>query len=153
MTDDGVTSHSSQRAPRLGRQQVAALCWRRAPLLEVLLVTSLRTKRWILPKGWPEAGLTLAGSAAREALEEAGVTGEIEPEPIGHYHYIKEKAGHALPVRVEIFSLKVMRQRRTWAEKGAREILWLPVDLAVARVEERGLRHLLLHFRKVRQAA
>jgi 8-oxo-dGTP pyrophosphatase MutT (NUDIX family) len=153
MTDDGVTSHSPRLAPRLGRQQVAALCWRRAPLLEILLVTSLRTKRWILPKGWPEAGLTLAGSAAREALEEAGVTGEIGAEPIGHYHYIKEKAGHALPVKVEIFSLKVTRQRRSWAEKGAREILWLPVELAAARVEERSLRHLLLDFRKAQQAA
>ena len=51
MTDDGVTS---LRRRAMGRQQVAALCWRRAPLLEILLVTSLRTKRWILPKGWPE---------------------------------------------------------------------------------------------------
>jgi 8-oxo-dGTP pyrophosphatase MutT (NUDIX family) len=149
MTDDGVTSLS----PRLGRHQVAALCWRQTPQLEILLLTSLRTKRWILPKGWPEAGLTLAGSAAREALEEAGVTGQIAPDPIGHYHYIKEKAGHALPVKVDIFALKVMRQRRVWAEKGAREIIWLPLELAAARVAERGLRQLLLNFRKSRQAA
>lgn len=106
-----------------------------------------------MPKGWPEAGLTLAQSAAHEALEEAGVTGQIETAPVGHYHYIKEKAGHALPVRVEIFSLKVTRQRRTWAEKGAREIIWLPAELAAARVEERSLRLLLLNFRKAQQAA
>lgn len=149
MTDDGVTSLS----PRMGRQQVAALCWRRAPLLEVLLVTSLRTKRWILPKGWPEAGLTSAASAAREALEEAGVTGEIDAQPIGHYHYIKEKAGHALPVKVEIFSLQATGQQSDWAEKGAREILWLPVERAAARVEERSLRQLLLDFGKSQKAA
>jgi 8-oxo-dGTP pyrophosphatase MutT (NUDIX family) len=149
MTD----ASSSSPPPRLGRQQVAALCWRENPQLEVLLLTSLRTKRWILPKGWPEAGLTLAGSAAREALEEASVTGEIEAQPIGHYHYIKEKAGYALPVKVEIFSLKVTRQRRVWAEKGTREILWLPVELAAARVEERSLRSLLLNFGKTRHAA
>jgi len=149
MTDDSVTSFP----PRLGRQQVAALCWRRAPLLEILLVTSLRTKRWILPKGWSEAGLTLAEAAAREALEEAGVTGEVSSEAVGHYRYIKEKAGHALPIRVDIFSLRVTRQRRLWAEKGAREIVWLPAELAAARVEERGLRHLLLDFRKSRNAA
>ena len=149
MTDDSVTSLPQ----RLGRQQVAALCWRRAPLLEVLLVTSLRTKRWILPKGWPEAGLTLAQAAAREALEEAGVIGEVSSEAIGHYHYIKEKAGHALPIRVDIFSLRVTRQRRLWAEKGTREIAWLPAEQAAARVAERGLRHLLLDFRKSPQAA
>jgi 8-oxo-dGTP pyrophosphatase MutT (NUDIX family) len=149
MTDDGVTG----TVPRLGRHQVAALCWRRAPHLEILLLTSLRTKRWILPKGWPEAGLTLAASAAREALEEAGVTGQIEPTSIGHYHYIKEKAGHALPVKVDLFSLKVTRQRRIWAEKGAREIVWLPVELAAARVAERSLKLLLLDFGKARRAA
>lgn len=149
MTDDSVSSLS----PRFGRQQVAALCWRRAPQLEILLVTSLRTKRWILPKGWPETGMTLAKAAAREALEEAGVTGEVSSEAIGHYHYIKEKAGYALPIRVDIFSLRVTRQRRHWAEKGAREIAWLPAELAAARVEERGLRPLLLDFPKSRQAA
>jgi 8-oxo-dGTP pyrophosphatase MutT (NUDIX family) len=147
MTDDSASS------PRLGRQQVAAPCWRENPQLEVLLLTSLRTKKWILPKGWPEDGLTLAASAAREALEEAGVTGEIAPEPIGHYHYIKEKAGYALPVKVEIFSLKVTEQRQVWAEKGAREIVWLPVELAAARVAERSLRSLLLDFGKTRHAA
>lgn len=147
--DDGVTSLS----PRLGRLQVAALCWRRAPHLEILLLTSLRTKRWILPKGWPEEGMTLASAAAREALEEAGVAGEMEPEPIGHYRYIKEKAGYALPVRVELFSLKVTQQRRNWAEKGEREIVWLPAERAAARVDERSLRHLLLDFGKTRDAA
>ena len=39
-------------------RQVAALCWRqsskRPSQLEVLLITSLNSKRWILPKGWPE---------------------------------------------------------------------------------------------------
>jgi 8-oxo-dGTP pyrophosphatase MutT (NUDIX family) len=149
MTGTAITSIS----PRLGRQQVAALCWRLNPHLEILLVTSLRTKRWIVPKGWPETGLTLAQSAAREALEEAGVTGEISSDPIGHYNYVKEKAGHGLPVKVVIFSLKVTRQRRIWAEKGAREIAWLAAETAAARIGERGLRHLLMNFSKNRHAA
>ena len=50
-------------------KQVATLCWRARPVLEVLLITSLNSKRWIIPKGWPEADLTAADSAAREAFE------------------------------------------------------------------------------------
>lgn len=42
-------------------------------MFEVLLITSLNTRRWILPKGWLMPDMTLAGSAAREAFEEAGV--------------------------------------------------------------------------------
>ncbi len=39
-----------------------------APRLEVLLITSLNSKRWILPKGWLMEGLSAAGSAARGSL-------------------------------------------------------------------------------------
>ena len=54
-------------------KQVAALCWRHAPKrnsqIEILLVTSLNSKRWILPKGWLEPELSAAENAAREAFE------------------------------------------------------------------------------------
>ncbi len=74
-------------------RQVAALCWRpsskRNSQIEVLLVTSLNSKRWILPKGWLEPELSPAENAAREAFEEAGVTGKVSPQPVGAYHYLK----------------------------------------------------------------
>ena len=133
---------------RGSRLQVAALCWRASPVLEILLVTSLRTRRWILPKGWPHEGLTLAQSAAREALEEAGVTGTVAAEPIGRYHYLKDKDGSALPCAVEIFPLFVTGTRADWAEKGARELQWLPPEQAAAKVSEPALRQLLQNFRK-----
>jgi 8-oxo-dGTP pyrophosphatase MutT (NUDIX family) len=133
--------------------QVAALCWRSSPKLEILLVTSLRTRRWILPKGWPQDGLSLAQSAANEALEEAGVTGEIAADPIGRYHYLKEKSGSALPCVVEVFSLLVTGERTSWVEKGARQKLWLPAERAAAKVAETGLRRILTGFARARKAA
>lgn len=133
---------------RTGGRQVAALCWRRAPLLEVLLITSLRTRRWILPKGWPVPGLSLADSAAREALEEAGIVGEVGVEPVGRYDYVKEKKHGATPCTVEIFPLKVTGQRRSWPEKGAREIVWLPAEKAARQVGEAALRRIIREFRK-----
>jgi 8-oxo-dGTP pyrophosphatase MutT (NUDIX family) len=132
-------------------RQVAALCWRmsaqRGP--EVLLITSLNSKRWIVPKGWSEDGLTPAENAAREAFEEAGVTGKVDAEPAGSFHYLKEKKdGAAVPCSVEVFALAVTRQLDDWPEKGAREMVWLSPEEAAARVSEPGLRQLLKSFRK-----
>ncbi len=131
------------------RLQVAALCWRRVPVPEVLLVTTLRTRRWILPKGWPQSGLTLAQSAAAEAHEEAGVRGEIWPTPLGEYHYLKEKNGVGHPCRVEVFPLLVTKADRSFAEKGTRKLLWLPFEEASRRVAEPELRRMLMAFRKL----
>ena len=134
-------------------KQVAALCWRHSPKrgsqLEVLLITSLNSKRWIMPKGWPEADLTPAENAAREAFEEAGVTGKISPQPIGSYHYLKErKDGGGVPCSVEVFALAVTKQLDDWPEKGARELAWVPIEQAVTRLAEPGLRQVLKAFRK-----
>ena len=128
-------------------QQVAALCWRASPAPQVLLVTSLSTRRWILPKGWPVAGLSLARSAAHEAEEEAGITGDIAPAPIGSYDYVKlRKDGGALPCRVSVFALMARGQLDNYAEKGARELAWLPFHLAAGQISEPGLRPILLDF-------
>jgi len=136
-------------------KQVAALCWRVSHKnglgLEILLITSLNSKRWIMPKGWSEPNLTPAENAAREAFEEAGVTGKIDAAPVGHYHYLKEKKeGGGVPCRVEVFALAVTRQLDDWPEKNARKIIWLPAEQAAARVSEPGLRQVLRDFHKHR---
>lgn len=134
-------------APRASRgHQVAALCWRRADGPQVLLVTSLHTKRWILPKGWPMPGTSSAQSAALEALEEAGVAGDIAAAPIGRYAYTKEKKGRAIPCNVDVYPLFVRHQLLTWPEKGRREIAWLPFAQAARQVGEPQLRAILLAF-------
>jgi 8-oxo-dGTP pyrophosphatase MutT (NUDIX family) len=134
-------------------KQVAALCWRPSPKrasgIEVLLITSLNSKRWIMPKGWPEPDLSGSENAAREAFEEAGVAGKISSRPIGAYHYLKErKDGGGVPCTVEVFALAVTKQSDDWPEKGARELAWVPLEQAVTRVAEPGLRQVLKDFRK-----
>ena len=132
------------------------MCWRTAPkrglTLEVLLITSLNSKRWILPKGWPEPELGPADNAAREAVEEAGVMGKISPDPIG-YHYLKErKDGGGIPCSVEVFALEVTKQLDDWPEKSSRQLAWLPLDQAAARVVEPSLRQMIKDFRKPQSA-
>ena len=74
--------------------QVAALPIRRAPdgSLLVLLVTTLQTFRWIIPKGWPVPGKQDFAAALEEAREEAGVLGEAEAASIGSFVYVKRRA-------------------------------------------------------------
>jgi 8-oxo-dGTP pyrophosphatase MutT (NUDIX family) len=134
-------------------RQVAALCWRHSPRrpsqLEVLLITSRNSKRWILPKGWPEAGLSAAENAAREAFEEAGVTGKVEAQPIGNYHYLKaKKDGGGMPCSVDVFALAITKQLDDWPEKNMRELAWMPVERAALQVSEPGLRQVLRDFHK-----
>ncbi len=67
------------------RIQYAALPYRAKgkSVLEVMLITSRDTRRWIIPKGWPKHGLPPHATAAEEAFEEAGVVGKITERPIG----------------------------------------------------------------------
>ena len=63
------------------RTQFGALCFRRSKTqkagVELLLVSSRDTGRWIIPKGWPMDRETPAAAAAMEAWEEAGVRGRV----------------------------------------------------------------------------
>ncbi|NET56922.1 MAG: NUDIX hydrolase [Symploca sp. SIO2E6] len=61
----------------------------REGITEVLLITSINSKRWIIPKGLVEPGMTPQDSAAKEAWEEAGVIGEVLPTLMGTYDYRK----------------------------------------------------------------
>jgi len=89
--------------------QAAALCLRDGPQgPEVLLVSSLSSKRWILPKGWPIEGLTLAEAALQEAWEEAGVQGSVAPVAVGSFAYRKVvKQGIPVACRCEVFRVTV----------------------------------------------
>lgn len=92
-----------------------------------LLVTSRRTGRWIFPKGSISAGMTAWDSAAKEAQEEAGVTGRIGIEPIGTY----QNSDKRMLVDIDIYPLQVEAQNDTWDEMDQRLRHW--VLLAEAR--------------------
>ena len=126
-------------------QQFAALPWRHTGTrIEVLLISSRETKRWVIPKGWPIAGLSPHESAAREAFEEAGVGGQIAREPLGSYDYDKRlKDGRLLPCHVEVFPLEVMVQHTSWPEQAERAARWMSQDEAAAAVAEPQLAKLI----------
>jgi 8-oxo-dGTP pyrophosphatase MutT (NUDIX family) len=74
-----MKKHTSERRETTAarRIQYAALPYRARGKseLEVMLVTSRGSRRWIIPKGWPKRGIPAHDTAAKEAFEEAGVIG------------------------------------------------------------------------------
>jgi predicted phosphate transport protein (TIGR00153 family) len=115
--------------------------------VSVLLVTSRQTRRWVIPKGNPGAGLTPHAAAAREAEEEAGVLGAVCPTPIGSYRYRKRKGnGASLMLDVDVFPLAVSEELPSWKESGERERRWFPLAEAANAVEETDLAELIRSF-------
>ena len=132
----------------LPRIQYAALPFREEPNgLEIMLVSSRETRRWVVPKGWPMKNRNPHGAAAREALEEAGLQGKIGKGSLGDYHYTKRlKNGASTLVRVSVFPLRVLRQRGNWLEKDERVTRWFTVEEAAELVHESELRDIILSF-------
>ena len=128
-------------------RQYAALPFRFHHHLEILLISSRETHRWVIPKGWPMKGRKPHAAAAREALEEAGVVGRIAKQPVGSYQYIKRlKNGAPLQCTVDVFPMMVSRQRDRWREQDERTVRWFPAEEAAVAVEEPELQALIDEF-------
>jgi 8-oxo-dGTP pyrophosphatase MutT (NUDIX family) len=89
-----------------------------------LLITSRRTGRWIFPKGAPIAGMTPWAVAAHEALEEAGIEGDVETVPLGSYRTIKTIGIRRSVIEVDMYPMRLVRQLDDWREKGSRHRHW-----------------------------
>jgi 8-oxo-dGTP pyrophosphatase MutT (NUDIX family) len=112
--------------------------------LQILLLTSRGTGRWVVPKGWPMRKRTPAGTAEREAYEEAGVKGWLwSRKPIGSYSYTKADEAALGKILVKLFVLAVEEQMPDWPECNERRTRWFPVHRAAALVQERDLSRLL----------
>lgn len=115
--------------------------------VEVLLVSSRETRRWVIPKGWPAKRLSDAKAAAREARQEAGITGKMANRPIGSYRYRKRMPGGLIRiVDVDVYVLWVKKQRKSWREKNQRVRVWFTQSDAARKVREPKLKELIAGF-------
>ena len=127
--------------------QVAALPWRvdADGKVRILLVTSRTNGKWMLPKGWPIAGKSVAEAAGIEAKEEAGVEGLASESAIGSYRYIKLfDDGTSAPAQALVFPLRVTTELSNWNEKSQRRRRWFRPRKAADAVFEPDLRRFLL---------
>jgi len=116
--------------------QVAAVCYRRRGMaIEFLLVNTNGGSKWTFPKGSTNPRLSHSQAAEREAAEEAGAIGTIEPR---HFHlYIHSKGvfwqpGGVQEFVVKAFLMEVHRMRRP--EEGNRRPTWVSPEEAKHRL-------------------
>ena len=112
-------------------QQSSVVPWlKEDDQVSVVLITSL-SGNWIVPKGLVEPEMTPIESAAKEALEEAGVLGNAEPVLLSTYDY--NKWGGVCHVKV--FPLAVSTLLEDWDEKDWRERQIVPLSEAAQMVK------------------
>ena len=114
----------------------------------MLLVTGRRSGRWMIPKGWPMAGKSLADAAALEAFEEAGIRGTVDPRPLGSFRHSKRGFFGATDIEILVHSLSVEKELADWPERGERDRQWFPLKKALAAVESDELRELIANLGK-----
>jgi 8-oxo-dGTP pyrophosphatase MutT (NUDIX family) len=146
----GWQSKIAAQAGKAGgaRVQYGALCWRLGgDGVEVLLITSRDTGRWVIPKGWPMPGLAPEDAAAQEAWEEAGVDGQISPLCIGRFGYQKcLSVSASVPCAVSVYGLKVANVAKSFPEAKERQRKWFPLSEAAGLVAEPDLARIIAGF-------
>jgi 8-oxo-dGTP pyrophosphatase MutT (NUDIX family) len=130
------------------RIQYGALCWRQgADGIEVLLITSRDTGRWVIPKGWPMPGLSPEAAAAQEAWEEAGAEGVMNPLCVGRFGYQKCLSVTAsVPCAVAVYGMRVEGLAKTFPEMKERRRKWFPLAEAATLVAEPELALIIAQF-------
>ena len=130
-------------------QQIAALPMRwKGGRVEVLMITSRDTGRWVVPKGWMMKGKKPWDAAAIEAMEEAGAKGDIARESFGVFHYDKHMDdGSKRRCRVRVYPMIVDELKKTWKEDAERRRRWFAPAEAAKRVDEPELADLLEQLR------
>lgn len=105
-------------------RQVAAIPFRltESGELQVMLITSRTTKRFIVPKGWPMKHKSGRKAAAIEAREEAGITGRTLKNAAGSYRYWKRVDTGFVQVEVIAYLLAVEDVLDDWKEKRSTEV-------------------------------
>ena len=113
--------------------------------LKILLITSRQRKRWIIPKGIVDYGFSPQESGEKEAYEEAGIKGKIDPLKIGEYQFLKWGG----QVNVEVFLFLVTDEEEFWPESSFRQRKWVSVDEAEQLVDREGLREIVQNLTSV----
>jgi 8-oxo-dGTP pyrophosphatase MutT (NUDIX family) len=128
--------------------QIAALPFYDNPdgCVDVCLVTSRGSGRWIIPKGNPIRGLAPHEVAAREALEEAGLVGHVGKRCIGTFKFDRSRNGRDTTCLVDVYALKVERQMQTWTEMHERSVLRCNVKTALSLISVPNLATLINRY-------
>ncbi len=108
--------------------------------LEILLITSLKKKKWVIPKGYIEFNLSAFESAKKEALEEAGILGTNETIELGSF--VNHKSIGVCHVLV--FAMEVIKVLDDYLEKDKRKRKWFKLKDAASSVNVQEISNMIL---------
>lgn len=101
-------------------------------VLQFLLITpkfkdgmNPKKNQWLVPKGAIKADIRPAESARIEALEEAGVLGEVHPRIKGLYRF-QPKNGPTQEIHT--YFMKASYTMKDWEEKNQRKRKWVAIE-------------------------
>jgi 8-oxo-dGTP pyrophosphatase MutT (NUDIX family) len=98
--------------------------------VEIALITTQSGKRWVVPKGSLDAGERARDAAIRETVEEAGLIGDLEPKPLGRYHFTRAREKYV----VDVYLMRVTMVLNYWSEARLRRRRWIAIERAAAFV-------------------
>lgn len=107
--------------------------------IEFLMITSIKKKKWIFPKGYLEFNLTAFESAKKEAYEEAGVIGENDTAELGSFISVK-KNGKSF---VKVFSMEVSEELKDFPEKNLRKRKWMTLSEVMEKNDNKEIQKLV----------
>lgn len=114
--------------------------------MDVYLVTSRGSGRWIIPKGNPIRGLTAPDVAAREAREEAGLVGPVLPRLLGSFEFQRVRGVVGETCLIDVYPMHVERQLKNFPEKRERTVRLCNLDTALAIVSSPELAELMAQY-------
>ncbi len=124
----------TEPAPSTQARQVGVIPFRHySDVTSFYLVTTASGRRWTIPKGVIELGDSARETALKEAIEEAGLHGELIGAPIGSF--TQKKWGFNFTV--EVYLMNVTHVDEVWLEAGFRRRRWCDADTALALVRNR----------------
>jgi 8-oxo-dGTP pyrophosphatase MutT (NUDIX family) len=139
-----MASQPSKRAFGLFKQSSVIPYRIRDGKVEILLITSSRRQRWIVPKGWIALFMSSAESAAKEAREEAGILGRVKEPAIDTYQARKWGVTYS----VEVFLMQVETVLDDWAEASKRQRQWYSIPKASKQVKKAELKRIFETLQK-----
>ena len=114
-------------SPKPPTAQVAVIAVRKSDReVEVCLIRRKDAKTWGIPKGFIDPGDSPEQAALNEAVEEAGLRGEILGDAVGVYDYEKRDA----ELTVAVYLMKVVKEHKEWREMKFRERKWFSLEEA-----------------------
>ncbi|KAG4974552.1 hypothetical protein JHK87_031373 [Glycine soja] len=120
-------------------------------IVEVLMINSTSGPGLLFPKGGWENDETVEEAAVREAIEEAGVRGDLM-DFLGYYEFrsktLQDECSPEGLCKAAMFALFVKEELESWPEQSTRKRSWLVVSEALGNCRHAWMRDALQCFCK-----